>query len=214
MKRTLLAAVIILLSAISAYAYFTYPACKKVPQRLYVNFRTTPYILKIKNDVKNPYKENRIPRLFAVHGKKEVKILRPNDLLQIIPVLRSKQEVLSFVRLFTDGNTHGLFMAPGALEVFIADQKTMTELIDDNYGWGLIHPDRAQMVGVKPPAIKQVKGTYVVTRTLVFYPQPQKNLRLAEVTEHLGRRSYMLTESRQISEAPWVERLLSRRSSQ
>ena len=213
MKRTLLLLILSCILAGAAHAYLTYPACKKVPQRLYVNFRTAPYFLVIKNDVKNPYKENRIPRVFAVYKKKEQKILRPEDLLGIIPKLRSKAEVMSFIRLFTDGNTHGLFMAPGALEVFIADPKTMLQLNDDSYGWGLIHPDRAREVGIREPSIKKMRNGYVITRTLVFYPQAQKDLRVVEVTEQLfpNTRAYILTESRSISEAPWVERLLTRR---
>jgi hypothetical protein len=213
MKKLLILPILFCILAGAAQAYITYPAYKKVPQKLNVSFRTAPYTLIIKNDVKNPYKENRLPRVFAVRGKKEVKILRPMDLLSIIPPLRSKSEVMAFIRLFTDCNTHGLFMSPGALEVFVADTKTIPLLNDDNYGWGLIHPDRAKEVGVNTVSIKKGKNGYVVTRTLVFYPQAQKNLRMVEVSELLlpNSRAYALTESRSISDAPWVERLLTPR---
>lgn len=219
MKKILCSVLVLFFIPFIALAYLSYPVIEKYPAKLSVPFRVAPYRLIVKEDVKNKYKENRLPRVFAVRKKTEIKILRPQDLLSIIPSLRSTADVVAFVRLFTDGNTHNLFMEPGALEVFIVDANDLDMLNDDNYGWGLISPQRAEALGMKPISVKRT-GTkklpiYVVTRYLVFYPQPGKVLRLCEVTEKINvhKKTYERSELRIISDEPWVERLLSKRAS-
>lgn len=195
-----------------AMAYFSYPALDKIPCRLKVSFRTTPYHLKVKIDEAARDKGNRRARLFALYKKKEIKVLRPGDLLKIIPPLRTKAETMAFVRLFTDGNTHKLFMAPGALEVFIVAKNRTDLLNDDNYGWGLVHPRRAKELGLKPATIRKTRNGFVIQRTVVFYPQEQKVLRLVEISEQVNvvSKTYSLKETRVVSTQPWVERFLVR----
>ena len=207
MKKIGVAIVLLALCSSTVLAYFTYPKIGKLPQVYKVSFRTTPYKLIVKNDAKD-----KRARLFAVYKKKEVKILRPEELLSIIPPLRNSQEVMHFARLFTDGNSHTLFMSPAALEIFIADKGNLYLLNDDNYGWGLINPARAQALSVSPSVIIQKKKTYTIKRTVVFYPQPEKVMRLSEITETINPKKhiYLIQESRSISDALWVQRMLQR----
>ena len=99
-------------------------------------------------------------QLYAVSTNRTTQIATPNDLAAITEAVRSEDEALAFVRLFTSPQTHYLFEKQRVLiDVVVSD--------DDAAGFGVVRRAVAQRLAI--PAVHVMRGVtgFDIQRCLV-----------------------------------------------